>query len=164
MNHDLSLKATPSTWARSNGVASSDEDSIALPWVMQTTSLLLSGWHYPRLLKWPPFGRFCQSHLGIFAYTLLIQLIPPTGYIFNNFVWFLAQSAILIVTNEWWYTLIVSGLQIKIPFYLALRSTCTICAFGEDRLRFGIENKNLVFIWHSAQLALSLWFVKQPIS
>ena len=42
MNHDLSLKATPITWARTNGVASSDEDSIALPWVMQTTSLSLS--------------------------------------------------------------------------------------------------------------------------
>lgn len=33
------------------GVAYSDRDSLAIPWVMQTTSLPLCGLHYPRLFK-----------------------------------------------------------------------------------------------------------------
>ena len=51
LKHEQSLKATPTSCIGSIGVAYSDGDSIALPWVMQITSLPLSGLHYPRLLK-----------------------------------------------------------------------------------------------------------------
>ena len=39
-----------------NGVAAGDGDSVAVPWVMRTTSLPLSGSHYPRLLRGHPPG------------------------------------------------------------------------------------------------------------
>ena len=72
----------PSILAGTIGVASSDGDSIALPWVMQTTSLPLSGLHYPGLFKWPPFGRLChQLFTSAFSRTsLYYYIILPTGW------------------------------------------------------------------------------------
>ena len=51
LKREQSPEATPSFWTGAIEVASRDGDSIALPWVMQTTSLTLSGLHYPRLFK-----------------------------------------------------------------------------------------------------------------
>jgi len=65
MNRAPSLKATPSSWIAQMGSLPATGIVLPFPWVMHPTSLPLSALHYPRLLKWPPFGRLCVGAVAL---------------------------------------------------------------------------------------------------
>ena len=81
MNRDPSLKATPLSRTGTTGVASSDGDCIAHPWVMQSTSLPLSGLHITHgYSNDRPLG-VCDSNLSalnVLTDSLLVQVTLPT--------------------------------------------------------------------------------------